>query len=249
MKIDAVHIYTLNVAFTHPTVVQLGKIESAQNVVVKIQTDQGLYGWGESSPFAPITGDSQASNLKTAQALGQLIKGKSPLAIQTRMADINRFTVGEPSIRSAFDMALYDIAAKAAAMPLYQFLGGERRPLRTDLTIGMKETVEETLTFAQDILDQGFDAIKMKVGRSGLADVDHVRAVRELAGPDIQIKIDESGRTSRSQGDAGPVASRDREIRSGHVKPRATTTRAAEDASDGVGDGRSAHRSPFQLPA
>ena len=49
--------------------------------------------------------------------------------------------VGEPSIRAAFDMALYDIAAKAANMPLYQFLGGEQREIRTDLTIGWQDTL------------------------------------------------------------------------------------------------------------
>ena len=65
------------------------------------------------------------------------------------MAEINGFTVSEPSIRSAFDMALYDLAAKAADMPLYQFLGGEPRPLRTDLTIGLQDTVEETVSRAQ----------------------------------------------------------------------------------------------------
>ncbi len=87
-------------------------------------------------------------------------------------------------------MALYDIAAKAADMPLYQFLGGEQRPIRTDLTIGMQDSVEQTLALAQSILDRGFDAIKMKVGRPGLEDVAHVAAVRELAGPNIAIKID-----------------------------------------------------------
>jgi L-alanine-DL-glutamate epimerase-like enolase superfamily enzyme len=87
-------------------------------------------------------------------------------------------------------MALYDLAAKAAEMPLYQFLGGEPRPLRTDLTIGLQDTVEETVSRAQQILDAGFDAIKLKVGRPGLADVAHVAAVRQLAGPSIAIKVD-----------------------------------------------------------
>ena len=79
------------------------------------------------------------------------------------MTEINGFTVGVPSIRSAFDMALYDIAAKAADMPLYQFLGGEKRAIRTDLTIGIQDTVAQTVARAQSILDAGFDAIKLKI--------------------------------------------------------------------------------------
>ena len=55
---------------------------------------------------------------------------------------------------------------------------GERRKLRTDLTIGMRQTVADTVAHARKILDAGFDAIKLKVGRPGLEDVEHVSAVR-----------------------------------------------------------------------
>lgn len=190
MKITAVDIYTLKIAFEEPVKIPLGSLDGANNVVIKITTDQDIIGWGESSPFAPITGDSQESNVATAKQFVQLMNGKDPLAIEARMREINAFTIGEPSIRSAFDMALYDIAAKAANMPLYQFLGGERREIRTDMTIGMQKTVADTVRLAQSIFDANFDAIKMKVGRSGLQDVEHVKAVRELAGPDVHIKID-----------------------------------------------------------
>ncbi|WP_416307431.1 mandelate racemase/muconate lactonizing enzyme family protein [Neptunicella sp. SCSIO 80796] len=190
MQINKVEISHLNVALHHPIRTPLGAIDAARNVVVKISTDSGVVGWGEASPFAPITGDSQDSNYSVARQLAKLIVGHDPLAIEARMAQINHFTLGDPSIRSAFDMALYDIAAKAAGLPLYQFLGGESRTLRTDLTIGMQDSVEQTLTQAQGILDAGFDAIKLKVGRAGLEDVEHVAAVRKLAGADVAIKID-----------------------------------------------------------
>lgn len=198
MKIEKVDIYKLDIALTHPTRVPLGVIDSACNVAIKITADSGDFGWGEASPFAPITGDSRASNYETAQVLSQRIKGKCPLAIDRRMAEINAVTVAEPSIRSAFDMALYDLAAKVAGLPLSVFLGGalaadhrsSPHQLRTDLTIGLQYTVEETVSHAEKILAAGFNAIKLKTGRSGLQDVPHVQAVRELVGPDIAIKID-----------------------------------------------------------
>ncbi len=190
MNIDRIDIFKVNVELEYPTRVPLGVIEAAQNVAVKITTDSGIVGWGEASPFAPITGDSQETNYETAKQLARLIKGKNALAIEARMRDIDGFTVSEPSIRSAFDMALYDILAKKAELPLYQLLGGEKRELRTDLTIGLQDTVEQTLDHAKRILALGFDAIKMKVGRPGLADVEHVKAVRELVGPDMHLKID-----------------------------------------------------------
>lgn len=190
MKIAKIEISRLHMTFTQSLKVALGEITGADNVVIKIITDSGIYGWGEASPFAPITGDSVESNFAVAPALAELITGKDALAIEARMTEINGFTVGEPSLRSAFDMALYDIAAKAAGLPLYRFLGGEQRQLRTDMTIGWQDTVEETVAKAQKILDDGFDAIKLKVGRPGLEDVAHVAAVRALAGPDVAVKID-----------------------------------------------------------
>ena len=190
MIIKRVDIFVLNVPKKYPSKVAIGLTYHAKNIVIKLKTNEGLYGWGEASPCCYITGDSQATNLATAAQLAELVQGKQALALEARMAEINGFTVGEPSIRSAFDMALYDLAAKAADMPLYQFLGGEPRALRTDLTIGLQDSVEQTVSRAQQILDAGFDAIKLKVGRPGLADVAHVAAVRQLAGPGIAIKID-----------------------------------------------------------
>lgn len=190
MKIASIEIYKINIPYKKPLKVAIGSMSGAENILIKIITDTGLYGWGEGSSAAYITGDTQQSNYATAPLLARLIKGKDPLAVNQRMAEIRAFTMGEPSLRSAFDMALYDIAAKHAGMPLYQFLGGERRELRTDLTIGLQDTVEQTVAAAKSILADNFDAIKLKVGRAGLEDVAHVAAVRELAGPDIAIKMD-----------------------------------------------------------
>ncbi|MDB9952444.1 dipeptide epimerase [Porticoccaceae bacterium] len=198
MLINRIDIYTLNVPFVKPLQIAMGVIEAAENIAVKITTNTGLVGWGEASPCHFIVGDTQQTAYQIAQAVAQLILGKDPLAIDARMREINGFIVGESSTRSAYDMALYDIAAKAANMPLYQFLGGElkapegsqQRVLRTNLTIGIQDSVEQTVLQAQAILDQNFKAIKMKVGRTGLQDVAHVAAVRALAGPDVSIKID-----------------------------------------------------------
>ena len=56
MKIKRIDIYKLNVDFTHPIKTPIGVLDCARNVVVKITVDNDLFGWGEASPFAPITG-------------------------------------------------------------------------------------------------------------------------------------------------------------------------------------------------
>ena len=190
MNVKSVSVFKLNIALANTIRVPLGELSAARNVVIKITTDAGMVGWGEASPFEPITGDSQESSFAMAQKIGAFLKGKNALAVEARMQEINSITVGEPSIRSAYDMALYDLLGQQAGLPLYKLWGGEKRELRSDLTIGMQDSVEETLEYARNILAMGFDAIKMKVGRGGLKDVPHVQAVRNLVGPDFQLKID-----------------------------------------------------------
>ena len=188
--IERIVVAKLDAAYHHPLVVPLGVVDGARNVIVRIDTNEGVSGWGEAAPFAPITGDSQDTNFETAKVLANVLKGENPLAIDDCMNKINRITVGDSSVRSAFDMALYDIAAKKAGMPLFRFLGGARREIRTDLTIGLQDTPEESVVKAKEIVRDGFEAIKLKVGRPGYLDVEHVRAVRRAVGPSIAIKVD-----------------------------------------------------------
>lgn len=190
MIIQTIDIYRVNIELTRPSVVSIGILDAARNIIIRITTDTGLQGWGEASAFSPITGDSQDSNFAVAPVLGQQLLNKDPLALEQRLRELNAATVGESSLRSAFDMALYDILAQAAGLPLYRLLGGERRTLLTDKTISMKPTVEETLEELDEFLAMGFTEVKMKVGRGGLEDLGHVAAVRERGGADLPIRID-----------------------------------------------------------
>lgn len=190
MNIDRITLYPLSIPLKRVFKTARGEKTHANSVIVNVHTDTGLVGWGEASSSPYITGNTQASNLAIAKDLAELLKGKDPLAVEARMQDINGFIAGGTSICAAFDMALYDLLGKAAGLPLYQLLGGARRPLRTDCTIGLKASVEETASEAETLLAQGFDAIKLKVGRPGLEDVAHVKALRDCVGPDRLIKID-----------------------------------------------------------
>ncbi|MHA1719925.1 MAG: mandelate racemase/muconate lactonizing enzyme family protein [Promethearchaeota archaeon] len=191
MKITKIELYKMDLPIKYPIKTAVGVVASnVENVLVKIFTDSDIYGLGEASPFPPITGDTQGSNLSVGQDLAKLILNKNPLEIEERMKEINQFIAGEPSIRSAFDMALYDILGKAANMPVFRLLGGANRKLITDCTIGWQETVEKTVDRAKELVQQGFNELKFKTGRSGMIDIDHIKAVREAVGPNILIKID-----------------------------------------------------------
>lgn len=189
MKISAVKVSKLDVAMHHAIKTPIGEISAARNVVVRIETSCGLVGWGETSPMAAITYDSQASTYAMGVEMAPLLLGQSPVAVESCLALLRRYC-SRSSVLCAFDMALYDLAAQAAGLPLYAYLGGSARSLRTDHTIGNQESVEATVAMALDLVDAGFDTIKLKTGRSGTLDVEHLSAVRTAVGPDIALRID-----------------------------------------------------------
>ncbi len=189
MKITSITLYRYDIPLKAPVTISLGSIEHARNILVEIQTDAGITGWGEGSPFWMIVGETQASGLAAAEDMARLLIGESPLAIEQCLHILIRYLPGHPTTRSAFDMALYDIAAKAAQMPLYQFLGGSKRPLITDETIYIN-TPERMAEDALRIQAKGAEAIKVKLGTNFRDDIARVKAIRDAIGHETPIRTD-----------------------------------------------------------
>jgi L-alanine-DL-glutamate epimerase-like enolase superfamily enzyme len=104
------------------------------------------------------------------------------------MAELH-LTAFNSTIKSAFDMALYDIASKAAGQPLYAFLGGKRKQLETDLTIGI-DTPEKMANTAADFVQKGVRIIKVKLGKDANEDVLRIQQISDRVGSDIPLRID-----------------------------------------------------------
>ncbi|GAO42937.1 putative muconate cycloisomerase [Flavihumibacter petaseus NBRC 106054] len=162
----------------------------AQNTFIRVHTDSGWYGVGECSAFPMIVGETQDTCQVMAADFAKLWKGKDALDIPSRLRELDAFTAGNNTIKSAFDMALYDIAAKAAGQPLYRFLGGTAlKPLLTDLTIGIG-TPGDMAEQARDFVRRGVTIIKIKLGKDPETDMERVRHIREVVGPEIRLRID-----------------------------------------------------------
>ena len=146
-----------------PFRVALGVISEAEILLVRITTDGGVFGWGESAPFSPITGDTLAISAAAAGDLARLMLGKDALDIEGRVAEMTGFLAHNSSVRSAFDMALHDVAGKIAGLPLYALLGGGRRQIPTDQTLGI-DTPESMAARAVELEGKGVPAIKVKLG-------------------------------------------------------------------------------------
>lgn len=188
MNITYTDIWKLSIPM-HPFRIATGTMQYAQNVFIRVHTDEGIIGAGECSAFPMIVGETQATCYEMAKDFAELWKGKNPLETQSRLAELDAFTAFNSTIKSAFDMALYDIAAKHAGLPLYAFLGGRAKPMETDLTIGI-DTPETMAAIAQDFISRGVRIIKIKLGHNAEEDILRVKMIREAVGPDIKLRID-----------------------------------------------------------
>jgi L-alanine-DL-glutamate epimerase-like enolase superfamily enzyme len=188
--IQSVELYKLFIPLKEPFVISLGPINDVQNVIVIIRTKDGCAGYGECSPYMTINGESVDTCFVVGQYFAQVLKGKDALAIEDRIADMDKVIYANSSIKSAFDIALHDIAAQHAGLPIYQFLGGaNNKILETDMTVSIGEP-EKMKADAVKFKEQGFPAIKVKLGEGLEKDLARIKAIREGIGMDHPLRID-----------------------------------------------------------
>jgi L-Ala-D/L-Glu epimerase len=197
MRIEKIELFKLNVPLTEPFVIAIETITDAESVAVKITTDTGIVGFGECNPYRTIAGETQGTCFAAGQFLAKILrgpfengKGANPLAIAECIQKMDKMLAGNRCIKSAFDMALYDIAAKAANVPLYQLLGGaNNRIIETDMTVGIG-TAEGMAASALRFKNAGFPAIKVKLGTTQKADIERIRQIRAAIGDTLPLRID-----------------------------------------------------------
>ncbi|MEP7277131.1 MAG: dipeptide epimerase [Bacteroidota bacterium] len=189
MIISHTDIYRFSIPM-HPFTIATGTMHTAQNIFIRLHTRAGIYGVGECSAFPMITGETQSTCFEMARDFAALWKGKDASAIEDRMDELHGATAFNSTIKSAFDMALYDLAAKKAGQPLYRFLGaGVTKKLETDITVGIgpaKLMAEQAAAFKQ----QGFRIIKVKLGKEPAEDVERIAQIRAAVGNGLLLRID-----------------------------------------------------------
>jgi L-alanine-DL-glutamate epimerase-like enolase superfamily enzyme len=189
-NIATVELYKLLVPLKEPFVISLGPINDVQNLIVIIRTHDGCTGYGECSPYLSINGESLDTCFIVGQYFAKVLKGKDALNIEGCMEEMDKTIYGNSSIKSAFDIALHDIAAQHSGVPLYRFLGGENnKVLTTDYTVSIGE-VDKMQLDAMRIVKQGFPAVKVKLGENKEKDVARIKAIREGIGNEIPLRID-----------------------------------------------------------
>jgi L-alanine-DL-glutamate epimerase-like enolase superfamily enzyme len=189
LRISGVDLFQAKIPMVAPFRISLGLISESEFLFVRINTDGGVSGWGESTPVSQITGDTPAINAAAAAFIARLVLGKDPLDIEGRVAEMGQFLAFNTSVRAAFDMALHDVAGKVAGLPLYALLGGGKRALETDVTIGIDEP-EKMAEQALKLKGSGVPAIKVKLGTTADEDVERIECIREAIGDELPIRVD-----------------------------------------------------------
>jgi len=188
--IQAVEIYKLFIPLKEPFVISLGPINNVQNVVVIIRTADGCAGYGECSPYMTINGESVDTCFVVGQYFAKVLREKNALDIAACIEAMDKTIYANSSIKSAFDMALHDIAAQHAGVPLYRFLGGmKNKILETDMTVSIGEP-QKMKADAVRFQAEGFPAIKVKLGGKKEDDIARIAAIREGIGSEHPLRID-----------------------------------------------------------
>ncbi|MDI6904532.1 MAG: dipeptide epimerase [Candidatus Bathyarchaeia archaeon] len=189
MGIQQIEVYHVTLDYKEPFRIAPGASTESHNVIVKMVTDYGVVGWGESSPSQRVTGETAENVIKTLNKIAPKLIGMCPLRIEQDIEAMDSIVEGKPAAKAAIDMALYDIFGKTARKPLFMLLGGYRTEVLTDLTLSIKPP-KEMAKDAVKAVKKGFKALKVKVGINPAEDVERIRLIREAVGGNIQIRID-----------------------------------------------------------
>lgn len=136
MLITHTEIYRYNIPMV-PFTIATGTMHFAQNMFIRIHTSEGIQGVGECSAFPMIVGETQATCFEMAKEFAAIWKNKEALDRDARLKELDLFTARNYTAKSAFDLALFDIAAKKENLPLFKYLGGKEKEIESDLTIGI----------------------------------------------------------------------------------------------------------------
>lgn len=203
MKIERIETYIAEQRLETPFYFSQFGFDRRQVCLVKIMAADGSYGWGEG--YGPA-GVIQAG----IKYLAPQVIGEDPLHVEAVWSKMYRQSLDYArrgvlvAAISAIDIALWDLRGKQLNQPASVLLGGRRRDKVKVYATGMYFTATDDLPGrlideAKTYVDQGYQAVKMKVGLGVAQDVRHVRALRLAVGEEIDLMVDANHAYSRSE--------------------------------------------------
>ena len=202
MKITRLSVYQVDLPLEHPYWLSAGrlKFECLDATLVKVETDAGITGWGEGTPwghtYVPAHGPGIRAGIET---MASFILGLDPRRVLDVERAMDLALPGHLYAKSPIDMACWDIAGKAAGLPIADLMGGgSRTPRPIASSVGAK-TIEETRAVMQRYRDRGYVAHSVKIGGDVERDVARIRDVESIRLPGEIVLYDVNRGWTRQQ--------------------------------------------------
>lgn len=191
MKIVRADIYRINLPLREPFIISYATYHSMPSVVIKLYTDNGIVGFGESVPDEHVTGDSIHSVYEVLKHyLLPAIIGMDPRNIHLIHEQMNQTLMRNGAAKAAIDIACYDILGKYSDLPIYTLLGGRKRKQASIPKVLSILEPKVLAKQAKEAIQEEYKEIKMKLGTDSHFDIQRVQAVREAVGNGVPMRVD-----------------------------------------------------------
>ncbi len=191
MKIKSIEPIAVGLPMLKPVIMAGEEVRRADNVLVRIESDNGMVGWGEAAAAPVMTGETLESIVAAVRYLEPALRGRHASDISGAHAAMDGRMYGNHGARAAIDIALFDLSGKAAGKPVHALLGAKRRSRMPLLAVVGGGDFDGDLRDAENKKAAGFTAYKIKVGIGSAAkDAERTRAICRLLGAGLLISAD-----------------------------------------------------------
>lgn len=190
MIITGVRCGRLRVPLATPFKTTAHILDAIDDVVVMLDTDDGRIGYGSAPASALITGDTHGAILDAVRNhLGPRVVGADVADLNRLVARVQTAMEHNTGAKAAMDIALHDLFGQCYGAPLYRILGGGDPSITTDITISV-DYIDKMIADATAAVDRGFGALKIKVGKDAVLDVERVKAVYAAIAGRALLRLD-----------------------------------------------------------
>jgi len=189
MQIRDIVTYHVKLPLIHPFQTSFGKFEAKDAILVRLITENGIEGWGETASLGtPLYSPdfTQSDRIIQEQFIIPYLIGRKGKSV-TDFLDVFKPIRGHSFAKAGVEMAIWDALAKEADLPLWKYLGGVTEHVPCGISIGIQSDIDTLLQRVEYGLDEGYQRIKIKIKKG--YDVEPVRAIRETFG-DIPLMVD-----------------------------------------------------------
>lgn len=127
MKIKTIEPIAVSLPMLKPVIMAGEDVRRADNVLVRIETDSGVVGWGEAASAPVMTGETLESIVSAVHYLRPVLRGRDPADIAGALTGMNGRMYGNHGAKAAIEIALHDITGRSTARPVHALLGGKKR--------------------------------------------------------------------------------------------------------------------------